>query len=69
MINSAIRFRDAYEINLEIISKHYNEPKDEWDKYFREYAEKSILAIAVPLEFYRILYNKSAEILNEINNK
>lgn len=65
MLESTLRFKNAFEENITKVANHYNEPVAEWRKYAIEKAEK-MDGFTIPLEFYRNLYNISVELLDEI---
>lgn len=65
MLESTLRFRDAFEVNIIKVADHYKEPVAEWRKYAFEKAER-MEGFTIPMEFYRNLYNVSVELLNEI---
>lgn len=65
-LQTTLRFRDALEVNVHKIATHYKEHYKDWYNYILEYVEKNH-GLQVPLEHYRLMYNKSVEILKEIN--
>lgn len=64
-IESVKRFREALHINVQKIAKHYNEDAEGWLKYITNYVEENHGFLS-PMEQYRLMYNKSVEILKEI---
>lgn len=65
MLESTLKLRNAFNENIVKVADHHKESVTEWRKYAIEKAEK-MEGFAIPLEFYRNLYNISVELLNEI---
>lgn len=64
-IETVLRFRDALHLNVEKIAKHYNEDAKQWLNYITNFVDENH-GLLIPIEQYRLMYNKSVEILNEI---
>lgn len=64
-IKTVLRYREALHLNVEKIAKHYNEDVKQWLNYITNFVEKNN-GILVPIEQYRLMYNKSVELLNEL---